>query len=75
MFGLLSIPYFESKSQEQELQNIVNENYIDINVGNYESALIKAKSLHYTANWSSEIEEKWDDTRKAIIKIIEEKMK
>jgi len=75
MFGLLSIPYFESKSQEQELQNIVNEIYIDINVGNYESALIKAKSLHYTANWSSEIEEKWDDTRKAIIKIIEEKMK
>lgn len=65
----------ESKSQEQQLQNIVNEIYIDINSGNYESALIKAKSLHYTANWSSDIEEKWDDMRESLIEIIEEKMK
>lgn len=65
----------ESDLQEKELQGIINEIYIDINEGNYETALIKAKSLHYTADWSSEIEEKWDDTRKALIKIIEEKMK
>lgn len=64
-----------SDSQEKELQSIVNDIYIDINDGNYESALIKAKSLHYTADWSSEIEEKWDDTREALIKMIEEKMK
>ena len=64
-----------SDSQEKELQSIVNEIYIDINAGNYESALIKAKSLHYTADWSHEIEEKWDDTRESLIKIIEEKMK
>lgn len=64
-----------SDSQEKELQSIVNEIYIDINAGNYESALIKAKSLHYTADWSQEIEEKWDDTRESLIKIIEEKMK
>lgn len=64
-----------SDTQERELQSIVNEIYIDINTGNYETALIKAKSLHYTADWSSEIEEKWDDTRKSLIKIIEEKMK
>lgn len=65
----------ESDSQEKELQSIVNDIYIDINDGNYESALIKAKSLHYTADWSSEIEEKWDDTREVLIEMIEEKMK
>lgn len=64
-----------SDEQEKQLQSIVNEIYDDINVGNYESALIKAKSLHYTADWSHEIEEKWDDTRESLIKIIEEKMK
>lgn len=64
-----------SDKQEKELQSIVNKVYADINAGNYEAALIKAKSLHYTADWSSEIEEKWDDTREALIKIIEEKMK
>ena len=63
-----------SDSQERELQSIVNEVYVDINAGNYESALIKANSLHYTADWSSEIEEKWNDTRESLIKIIEEKM-
>ena len=64
-----------SDSQEKELQSIVDSIYVDINAGNYDSALIKAKSLHYTADWSHEIEEKWDDTREALIKIIEEKMK
>ena len=64
-----------SDEQEKELQSIVNEVYTDINAGNYESALIKAKSLHYTADWSNDIKEKWDDTRESLIKIIEEKMK
>lgn len=64
-----------SDLQEEELQNIVNEIYLDINSGEYESALIKAKSLHYTADWSDDVEAKWDDTRESLIKIIEEKMK
>lgn len=65
----------ESDKQERELQSIVNEIYTDINAGNYDSALIKAKSLHYTADWSDEVKEKWDDTRESLIKIIEEKIK
>lgn len=65
----------ESDKQEKELQSLVNEIYIDINNGNYDSALIKANSLHYTADWSHEIEEKWNDTRESLIKIIEGKMK
>lgn len=67
--------YNKSKSQEQELQSIVNEIYIDINAGNYDSALIKAKSLYLTDVWSSEQEEKWNSTRESLIQLIEEKMK
>ena len=67
--------YNKSKTQERNLQNMVNEIQNNINSGNYEVALIKAKSLRYTAKWSNDIKEKWDDTRESLIKIIEEKMK
>lgn len=67
--------YNKSKTQEKNLQNIVKEIQNNINSGNYEVALIKAKSLRYTAKWSNDIKEKWDDTRESLIKIIEEKMK
>ena len=67
--------YNKSKTQEKNLQNIVKEVQNNINSGNYEVALIKAKSLRYTAKWSNDIKEKWDDTRESLIKIIEEKMK
>lgn len=67
--------YNKSKTQEKNLQNAVNEIQNNINSGNYEVALIKAKSLHYTAKWSNDIKEKWDDTRATLIKMIEEKMK
>lgn len=66
--------YNKSKSQENNLQNIVNEIQNNINSGNYEMALVKTKSLRYTAKWSNDIKEKWDDTRESLIKIIEGKM-
>ena len=65
--------YNKSKSQENNLQNIVDEIQNNINSGNYEMALVKTKSLRYTAKWSNDIKEKWDDIRESIIKIIEEK--
>ncbi len=65
----------KSKTQEKNLQNTLNEIQNNINSSNYEVALIKAKSLCYTAKWSNDIKEKWDDTRETLIKIIEEKMK
>ncbi len=65
----------KSKTQEKNLQNIVNEVQNSINSGNYEVALIKAKSIRYTAKWSNDIKEKWDDTRETLIKLIEGKMK
>lgn len=74
MASVCYIPKKESDKQEKELQSIVNEVYADINAGNYESALIKTKSIYYTADWSHKIKEKWDDTRESLIQLIEEKM-
>lgn len=52
------------------LEELVNEIMIDIENGDYEEANIKANKLHYTSNWSSEIEDKWDETREALLKQI-----
>lgn len=69
--------YFDSEKdasdrQEQELQAIVDEVMQDIEDGNFDEAYIKAERIRYTENWSSEIEDKWDATRKEIIEQIEE---
>ncbi len=65
-----------NKSEEEKLQGIVNEIYIDIENEDYEKALIKANSLYYTRGGTeSQITKKWNSTRDSIIKIIEEKMK
>lgn len=68
--------YFDSEKeasdrQEQELQAIVDDVMKDIEDGNFDEAYIKAERIRYTENWSSEIEDKWDATRKEIIEQIE----
>lgn len=60
----------ESISEEKHLEAIVDEIMDDIDNGDYDEAYIKANSLYYTSNWSTEIEEKWDETRKALLKQI-----
>ena len=72
---LFKFLFKDLESQKKELQHIVDEIYADINAGNYEVALMKTKSLHWTANASIEDKKKWDDIRESLIKIIEEKMK
>lgn len=62
----------ESEEQEKELQTIVEEVMVDIENGDFKSAHIKAETIYYTAGWSSEIEDKWDATRKELIKQIED---
>lgn len=62
----------KSLEQEVELQKIVEEVLVDIENGDYEEAYIKANTIHYTENWSDEIEEKWDNTREALLEQIEE---
>lgn len=65
----------QSIQQEEELQEIVDEIMIDVENKKFDDAYIKAQSIKYTENWSSEIEEKWDNTRKEVINHIIEKEK
>lgn len=60
------------KKQEQELQAIVDQIMIDIENEDFVDAYVKANSLYWEDNWTSEGEDKWDATRKEIIKQIEE---
>ena len=64
--------------QEQEkidqLEEIVQEIQIDISNGNYDSAYIKATSLHLDGSFSSqEDKDYWDSQREALIELINEK--
>ena len=61
----------ESVQQEATLQKTVKEIMTDINNEDFVSARVKAETLYYTAGWSDDIEEKWDATRKELIKQID----
>lgn len=53
----------EEKKLEQlviSVQNLIDEEEFD-------KAYVKAKTIYYTSNWSDEIEDKWDETRRALI--------
>lgn len=60
-----------SDNEEKELQKTVDEIMIDIKNEDYEEAYVKANSLYYTSDWSNEIKNKWDNTRKSVIEQIE----
>ena len=61
-----------NKKQNAELQRIVDEIIVDIQNEDYDSAYIKANTLHWDTSWSSDGEDKWNETRKAIIAEIEQ---
>lgn len=61
-----------SDKEEEKLQAIVDEVMIDIANGDYAEARIKANTIYYTEDWSSDIEKKWDKTREALLKEIKE---
>ena len=61
-----------AKKQERELQAIVDQIMIDIENEDFAAAYVKANSLYWDDSWTSEGEDKWDATRKEIIKQIEE---
>ncbi len=65
----------ESDNEEMELQITVENIIDDIANGNYREAYIKANTLYYTSGYSNEIEDKWNDTREALIKQIEKEEK
>lgn len=62
---------FASDKQERELETVVEEVIVDIENGDYSSARIKAESVYYTADWSDEVEEKWDAIRKRLLEEID----
>lgn len=57
----------KSQRQEQELQELVEEVQEDKKNEDFDSAYVKAQSIKYTEDWSSDIEDKWDNTRKEVI--------
>ena len=61
-----------AKKQDRELQAIVDQIMIDIENEDFAAAYVKANSLYWDDSWTSEGEDKWDSTRKEIIKQIEE---
>lgn len=61
-----------AKKQDRELQVIVDQIMIDIENEDFAAAYVKANSLYWDDSWTSEGEDKWDATRKEIIKQIEE---
>ena len=77
LYFVFTAGYFNSEEkksieEEKQLQAIVDEVMIDIENGDFDEAYIKANTIHYTSNWSSEIEDKWDETRKALLKQIKQ---
>lgn len=71
MFGMFGCEEVQSKMEEKQLQKTVDSIVLDIANENYSEARIKTNNLHYTSGWSSEIEEKWDDTREQLLKEID----
>ena len=63
----------EVDKQEAELQAIVDEIMVDIENSSFDEAYVKVNMLYWDSSWSSEGKKKWDATRKALIKTIEER--
>lgn len=60
-----------AKKQERELQTIVDQIMVDIENEDFAAAYVKANSLYWDDSWTSEGEDKWNATRKEVIKQIE----
>ena len=77
-FALIPIIFFGQafiryRIKDHQLEATVVEIQQDIANGDYDSALIKANTLHMDVDWSSESEQHWNKEREALIKLIEEK--
>ena len=70
-FIISAVGIYGAKKQEQELQAIVDQIMIDIENEDFAAAYVKANSLYWDDSWTSEGEDKWDATRREIIRQIE----
>lgn len=71
-FIMVAIGNVGAIKQDRELQAIVEQIMVDIENEEFAAAYVKANSLYWDDSWTSEGEDKWDATRKGIIKQIEE---
>ena len=69
---IIAVGNLKAKSQDRKLQATVNQIMTDIKNKDFAEAYVKANSLYWDDSWTSEGEDKWDATRKEIIKQIEE---
>lgn len=65
--GIFGFAKHSSNVEEEKLQAIVDEVMIDIDNGDFKEAYVKANTIHYTADWSDDIEKKWDKTREELL--------
>ena len=76
--GVLFLRFGTSKTehdkQVRQLEMLYAEIQKDCNNGDYESAMMKADQLIYTAGYSEETKIQWDNIRKATIDYIENAM-
>ena len=71
-YGIPSCIHHSSNKEEAKLEKIVEEVQEDIKNEDFEDAYVKAQTIVYTSDWSSETEEKWDNVREELIKQISE---
>ena len=62
----------ESRKEEVQLQQLVEEVQTEIANKDFDAARIKVQSIRYTSGWSSDIEEKWDNIREELVKQLED---
>ena len=70
IFIFSSVGQYKSNKQEEELQQIVDEVMVLVEEEKFDEAYLKAKTIVYTDGWSSDIEEKWDETRRETINYV-----
>jgi len=70
---LINVQHKKEDRIEQQLNEVVAAIQVDIENHDYDSALIKANTLHFDSSLSKSKAEDWDEQREQLIELIEEK--
>lgn len=69
-FGLIIFCNIGQKMQENKLEGTVSEVMKLIDSGDYDTAYVKAQSIYWASEWSSEPKEKWEAVRESLLETI-----
>lgn len=77
IIGVLCVGYFAGMGikhsiKEHNLESTVQEIQIDMENNDYDSAMMKANTLHMDDGWSDESEQHWDKQREDLIQMIKD---